>query len=113
MMTKAMHQTMIDQAKVLANTIQKFLTEALKKGAEGGYLGPAYFHPNRTPLVFQKVQSAFPPIDDSTVGVSPSPQINATAPSSSSESQPIQNQSVGDKVKDPAVTMLVVQTHST
>jgi hypothetical protein len=29
MMTKAMHQMMIDQAKVLANTIQNSLIEAL------------------------------------------------------------------------------------
>jgi hypothetical protein len=34
MMTKAMHQTMIDQAKVFANTVQNSLTEALKKGVE-------------------------------------------------------------------------------
>jgi hypothetical protein len=33
MMNKAMHQTMIDQSKVLANTIQNYLTETLKKGA--------------------------------------------------------------------------------
>jgi hypothetical protein len=46
MMTKAMHQTMIDQAKVFANTIQNSLIEAFKKGAEGGYLGLAYFQPN-------------------------------------------------------------------
>jgi hypothetical protein len=54
MMNKAMHQMMFDQAKVLANTIQNCLTETLKKGAEGGYLGPAYFQPNRTLPVFQK-----------------------------------------------------------
>jgi hypothetical protein len=48
MMTKAMHQMMIDQSKVFANTIQNCLNEALKKGAEGGYLRPAYFQPNRT-----------------------------------------------------------------
>jgi hypothetical protein len=29
-MTKAMHQTMIDQAKVFANTVQNSLIEALK-----------------------------------------------------------------------------------
>jgi hypothetical protein len=46
MMTKAMHQTMIDQAKVFANTMQNSLIEALKKGEEGGYLEPAYFQPN-------------------------------------------------------------------
>jgi hypothetical protein len=54
MMTKVMHQTMIDQSKVFVNTIQNFLIEALKKGVEGGYLGPAYFQPNRTPPVFQQ-----------------------------------------------------------
>jgi hypothetical protein len=43
MMNKAMHEIMIDQAKVLANTIQNCLTKTLKKGAEGEYLGPAYF----------------------------------------------------------------------
>jgi hypothetical protein len=112
MMNKAMHQTMIDQAKVPASTIQNCLTETLKKGAEGGYMGPTYFQPNGTPPVFQKDQSASPTIDDSTLRVSPSPQINANAPGSSSDSQSIQNQSVGDKSKDPAVTMPVVQTHS-
>jgi hypothetical protein len=68
-----MHQTMIEQSKVFANTIQNCLIEALKKGAEGVYLGPAYFQPNRTPPVFQHNQSAFPPIDDPTVRVSLSP----------------------------------------
>jgi hypothetical protein len=34
MMTKAMHQTMIDQAKVFANTVQNSMIEALKKGVE-------------------------------------------------------------------------------
>jgi hypothetical protein len=43
MMTKAMHQTMIDQSKVFANTIQNAIIDALKKGVEGGYLGPTYF----------------------------------------------------------------------
>jgi CRISPR type IV-associated protein Csf3 len=42
MMTKAMHQIMTDQAKVFANMVQNSLIEALKKRAEGGYLGPAY-----------------------------------------------------------------------
>jgi hypothetical protein len=69
MMTKVMHQTMIDQAKVFANTVQNNLIEALKKGAEGGYLGPAYFQPNRTLPMFQQDQSAIPPIDDSTVKI--------------------------------------------
>jgi hypothetical protein len=89
MMNKVMHQTMIDQAKVLANTIQNCLTETLKKGVEGGYLGLAYFQPNRTPPVFQKDQSAFPLIDHSIVGFSSSPRINTTTPGSSSDSQPI------------------------
>jgi hypothetical protein len=31
MMTKAMHQTMIDQSKVFANTIQNAIIDALKK----------------------------------------------------------------------------------
>jgi hypothetical protein len=53
MMTKAVHQTMIDQAEVYANTVQNSLIEALKKGAEGGFLDPAYFQPKRTPPVFQ------------------------------------------------------------
>jgi hypothetical protein len=43
MMTKAMHQTMIDHSKVFANTIQNAIIDAHKKGGEGGYLGPAYF----------------------------------------------------------------------
>jgi hypothetical protein len=73
MMNKAMHQTMIDQAKVFANTIQNCLIETLKKGEEGGYLGPAYFQLNRTPPVFQHNQLAPLRIDDSTIGVSPSP----------------------------------------
>jgi hypothetical protein len=45
MMNKFMHQTMIDQSTVLANTIQNCLTETLKKGIEKGYVGPAYFQP--------------------------------------------------------------------
>jgi hypothetical protein len=84
MVNKAMHHTIIDQAKVFANTIQNCLTETLKKGAEGGYVGPAYFQPNRTPPVFQKDQSASLPIDDPTLGVTSSPQINAADPGPSS-----------------------------
>jgi hypothetical protein len=38
--------------------VQNSLIEALKKREGGGYLGPAYFQPNWTPLVFQQVQSA-------------------------------------------------------
>jgi hypothetical protein len=52
MMTNAMHQTMIDQSKVFANTIQNVIIDALKKGSEGGYLGPAYFQLKQTPLMF-------------------------------------------------------------
>jgi hypothetical protein len=89
------------------------MTEALRKGAKGGYLGPAYFQPNRTPPVFQHNQSTSPPIDDPTVGVSPPPQINATAPGSSSDSQLIQHNGDVNKAKDRVVTMPVIQTHST
>jgi hypothetical protein len=113
MMTKAMHQTMIDESMVFTNTIQNSIIEALKKGAEKGYLGPAYFQPNRTPPVLQHNQLAPPPIDDLTIGISPSPQIKANAHGSSSNSQLIQNQSSGDKSKNPIVTMPVIQTHST
>jgi hypothetical protein len=86
MMTKAMHQTMIDQSKVFANTIQNAIIDALKKGAEGGYLGPAYYQPKQTPPVFQQGQSAIPPINYPTTKVAPSPQAAA---SSSSDTQPI------------------------
>jgi hypothetical protein len=51
--------------------------------------------------MFPHNQSASPPIDDLTKGILPSPQINATAPGSSSDSQPIQSQGIGDKAKDP------------
>jgi hypothetical protein len=44
-MTTAMHQTMIHQSKVFANTIQNCIIDALKQGAEVGYLGPSYFQP--------------------------------------------------------------------
>jgi hypothetical protein len=101
MMTKAMHQIMIDQSKVFANTIQNAIIYALKKGAEGGYLGPAYYQPKQTPLVFQQNQSANPPIDDPTAKATPSPQA---ATSSLSDVQPIQNQSGDNKDKNPAVT---------
>jgi hypothetical protein len=100
MMTKSMHQTMIGQSKVFANTIQNVIIDALKQGAEGGYLGPAYFQPRHTPPMFQQDQSAIPPIDDPTTKVTPSPQA---ATSSSSDTQPIQNQSGDGKDKDPAV----------
>jgi hypothetical protein len=72
---------MIDQSKVFANTIQNTIIDALKKVAEGGYLGPTYFEPKQTSSMFQQDQSATPPIDDSTVKVVPSPQ--ATTSSSS------------------------------
>jgi hypothetical protein len=52
-MTKAMNHTMIDQSKIFANTIQNAIIDALKKGAEGGYLGHAYYQPKQNPLVFQ------------------------------------------------------------
>jgi hypothetical protein len=45
MITKAMHQTMIDQSKVFTNTIENAIIDALKQGPEGGYLGPTYFQP--------------------------------------------------------------------
>jgi hypothetical protein len=64
-------------------------------------LGPAYYQPKQTPLVSQQDQSAIPPIDDTTVKASPSPEAAA---SSSSDTQPIQNQSGDTKEKDPTVT---------
>jgi hypothetical protein len=100
MMTKDMHQTMIYQSKVFVNTIQNTTIDALKKGARG-YLGPAYYQPKQTPPMFQQDESTIPPIDDPTAKASPSPQ---TAASSSSDVQPIHNQSGDGKEKDPAVT---------
>jgi hypothetical protein len=91
---------MIDKSKVFSNTIQNAIIDALKQGAEGGYLGPAYFHTNRTPPTFQQDQSTTPLIDDSIVKVAPSPQA---ANGSSSDAQPIQNQSGDGKAKDLAV----------
>jgi hypothetical protein len=88
MMTKAMHQMMIDQSKVFANTIQNVIIDALKQGAAGGYLGLAYYQPNQTPPVSQQDQSAILPIDDPIAKTSPSLQAAA---SSSSDTQPIQN----------------------
>jgi hypothetical protein len=96
-----MHQTMIDQSKVFANTIQNAIIDALKKGAVGGYLGPAYYQPKQTPLVSLQDQSAIPLIDDPTAKVSPSPEA---ATNSSLDAQPIQNQSGDGKEKDPGVT---------
>jgi hypothetical protein len=113
MMNKAMHQTMIDQSKVLANTIQNCLTEMLKKGTKDGYVGLAYFQTKRTPPVFPKDQSAFLPIDDPTIEVTSSPQINAAAPGSSSGAQSIQNQNIRDMSKSPAITVPIVQTYLT
>jgi hypothetical protein len=52
--------------------------------------------------VSQQDQSAIPSIDDPTAKATPSPQI---ATSSSSDVQPIQNQSGDGKEKDPAVTL--------
>jgi hypothetical protein len=88
MMTKAMHQTMIDQSKVFANTIQNAIIDALQEGAEGGYLGPAYYQSKQTPPMFKQDQSAIPLIDDPTAKSSPCPQASS---SSSSDVQPIQN----------------------
>jgi hypothetical protein len=99
MMTKAMHQTMIDQSKVFPNTIQNAIIDALKEGAEGGYLGLAYFQPRRTPPMFQQDQLAAPPVDDPKA--TPSPQA---ATGSSSDVQSIQNQSGDGKAKHPTVT---------
>jgi hypothetical protein len=79
MMTKAMHQTMIDQSKVFANTIQNAIIDALKKGAEGGYLGPAYYQPKQTPPVLEQGQSAIPPIDDPTTKATPSLQADVSS----------------------------------
>jgi hypothetical protein len=101
MMTKAMHQIMIDQSKVFANTIQNAIIDALKKGAEEGYLGPAYDQPKQTPPMFQQDQSSIPPIDDPTAKATPSPQATA---SSLSDVQPVQNQSGYSKDKDHTVT---------
>jgi hypothetical protein len=47
-----MHQTMIDQSKVFANTIQNAIIDALKKGEIWGYLGPTYYQLKQKPLVF-------------------------------------------------------------
>jgi hypothetical protein len=88
MMTKSMHQTMIDQSKVFANTIQNAIIDALKKGSEGGYLGHAYYQPKQTPPMLQQGQLAIPSIDDPTAKATPSPQA---ATNSSSDVQPIQN----------------------
>jgi hypothetical protein len=52
MMTKALHQKMIDQSKVFVNTVQNAIIDALKKGAEKEYLGPAYYQPKQTPPAF-------------------------------------------------------------
>jgi hypothetical protein len=103
MLTKVMHQTMIDQAKVFANTVQNSLIKALNKGAKGGL---AYFQPKRTPPVLQQDQSTALPIDDSTVRIAPSPQV---VTGSSSNSQPIQNQGIGEKAKDLVVTMPMIK----
>jgi hypothetical protein len=43
---------MIDRSKVFANTIQNAIIDALKKGAEGWYLGPAYYQQKQTPPLF-------------------------------------------------------------
>jgi hypothetical protein len=92
---------MIDQSKVFVNTIQNAIIDALKKGAEGGYLGPAYYQPKQTPPMFQQDQLAILPIDDPTAKTTQSPQA---ATSSSSNIQPTQNQSGDGKDKDLAIT---------
>jgi hypothetical protein len=63
-------------------------------------MGPAYYQQKQTPLVFQQNQSANSPIDDPTAKASLSPQA---AIRSSSDTQPIQNQSGDGKYKDPVV----------
>jgi hypothetical protein len=93
---------MIDQSKVFANTIQNAIIDELKQGAEGGYLVPTYFQRKQTPPVFQQNQSANPPIDDPKA--TPSPQA---ATSSSSDAQPIQNQSGDGKARNPTITTSV------
>jgi hypothetical protein len=70
------------------NTIQNAIIDALKKGAEGGYLGPAYYQPKQTPPVFQQGQSAIPLIDDSTAKATPSPQAAASSSSNTADSKP-------------------------
>jgi hypothetical protein len=80
----------------IANTIQNAIIDALKQGAEGGYLGFAYFQPRQTPPMFHQDQSVAPPIDDPTVKVTPSPQA---ASGSSSDVQLIQNQSGDGKAR--------------
>jgi hypothetical protein len=103
-MTNSMHQIMIDESKVFTNTIQIAIIDALEKGAEGGYLGPAYYQPKQNPLVFQQNQSGNPPIDDPTAKATPSPQATT---SSSSDAQPFHNESGDGKTKDPTVITLV------
>jgi hypothetical protein len=49
MMTKVMHQTMIDQAKVFANTVHNSLIEALKKEQKEDTWGMYIF--NQTELL--------------------------------------------------------------
>jgi hypothetical protein len=58
MMTKAMHQTMIDESKVFANTIQNAIIDALKKGAEGGYMGHAYYQQKQTERSGRRIYGA-------------------------------------------------------
>jgi hypothetical protein len=89
--------------KVFANTIPNAIIDALKQGAEARYLGPTYFQPKQTPLMFQQNQLAASPIDDPTMKVTPSPQ---DATSSSSDVQSIQYQSGDGKAKDPSITTL-------
>jgi hypothetical protein len=63
--------------------------------------------------MFPKDQLVSLPIDDSTAGVTSSPQINATDPCPSSTTQPILNQNIGNMSKSPAVTVVIVPIYST
>jgi hypothetical protein len=85
-MNEVVHQTTINQSTLLTNPIQISLTETFKNGTKEGYVGSAYFQPGQSPLMFPKAQSASQPICDPTVGVTPSPQVNATTPDASSDS---------------------------
>jgi hypothetical protein len=68
-------------------------------------VGHAYFQQRKTPPVFPKNQLASLSIGDPTVGVTLSPQINASAPNSSLDTQLIWNQNIGNMSKDPAATV--------
>jgi hypothetical protein len=61
--------------------------------------------------MFPKVQSVSQPIHDPTVEVTQSPQLNTVAPITSLDSHQIQNQNVGNIRKEPAITVLILQTY--